>query len=576
MAVFCEFISVIIQRDSINKYFQGGWCQFIIDDQGGPMSCDGELVSVGFMNSEATQMFLDYLKDKGLQYDQSLNNASSLREVDDVVILDRFMGHHESANWIDYGDRVFNDEKHFCCWLKGSSLETLSFPNGFGKKNEARIGSIHMTPIEFNENHYFDRTENDLDIYCDFQKKHEVYLPKNISIEVYYALSKNKRNLFKIRMLALQAEKEEKENEISNDINTNENWLLVQQKKEEKIYAEVLKTLNRKKIDKNKPGEVMEALIENALNSEEGDESGLVERFWQLNCELGHFCELDNGDSWYVVVDPTKVLKLMKFEWEDHWEVNPSLVSDEEKFNIFKDRIESEIENELTDGYLYLTKQFGKFTLCAIKATPFEGLGDFDFFLTTPGTNSGLKDSGYIEHYDTGEHNFTEQELRDYFNKNYFKSIVLDNLVKTLLDEEGVEVATKEFNENIKDYIADDKNPMMFSLSIDEVINNFEDSLIEQNTVKDFEYHKVALEMNISDFQDGYVFIRHYDYFLTADWNLWEECSSFNLFNYESWMHDYYKEKGLVLFSLEKQYPPLNFKDEEIRALFDSCAKKSI
>ena len=115
---------------------------------------------------------------------------------------------------------------------------------------------------------------------------------------------------------------------------------------------------------------------------------------------------------------------------------------------------------------------------------------------------------------------------------------------------------------------------MMYSIPIDQVINNFKNSLIEQPAIKEFEYHKVVLEMNISDFQDGYVFIRHYDYFLTADWNLWEECSSFNLFNYEFLFFFYYKEKGLVLFSLDKQYPPLNYKDEEIRALFDSCAKK--
>jgi hypothetical protein len=574
MPVVCEFISVIIRRDSIDKYFQGGWCQFIIDDKGGPMCCDGELVSVGFMNSEATHLFLDYLKNKGLQYDQSLNNASTLREIDDIVILDRFMGHNESANWIDFGDRKFNDEKHFCCWLKGSSLETLNFSNGFGKGNEARIATIHTTPNEFNDNHYFSRTENDLDIYCDFEKKYEVYLPKNISIEVYYALSKNKRNLSKIRMLALQAEKKDKDNEMSNDINTNENWLLVQKNKEEKIYAEVLKTLNRKTIDKNKLGEVMEALMVNALNSEEGNDSGLVYRFWQLNCELGHFDELDNGDYWNIVVDPTKVLKLMKFEWEDYWEVDPSLVSDEEKFNIFKDKIEDEIENEVTDGYLYITKQFGEFTLRATKATPFEGLGDFDFFLTTTENNPGLKDSGYIESYDMGERNFTEQELRDYFNKNYYKSNVIDNLVKTLLDKEGVDAATKEFNENIRELIVDNKKQMMYSIPIDQVINNFKNSLIEQPAIKEFEYHKVVLEMNISDFQDGYVFIRHYDYFLTADWNLWEECSSFNLFNYESRIYDYYKEKELVLFSLDKQYPPLNYTDEEIRALFDSCAKK--
>ena len=118
------------------------------------------------------------------------------------------------------------------------------------------------------------------------------------------------------------------------------------------------------------------------------------------------------------------------------------------------------------------------------------------------------------------------------------------------------------------------KKVMMYSIPIDVIIENFKESLSEQHIDKGFEYHKTAMEMNISDFQEGHVVINHYDYFLTADYNLWEQCSSFNIFDYESGMHEYYKEKGLVLFSLNEQYPPLNYSDEEMRELYDKCVKK--
>ena len=49
MAVFCEFISVIIRRDSINKYFSGGWTRFVLELPNYSMITDGEIVNVGFM-----------------------------------------------------------------------------------------------------------------------------------------------------------------------------------------------------------------------------------------------------------------------------------------------------------------------------------------------------------------------------------------------------------------------------------------------------------------------------------------------------------------------------------------------
>ena len=88
MAVFCEFISLIILRDSIDKYFPGGWKRFVLELPNRSMSTDGEVVCVSFMNPIDVNIYLEFLKSEGLQF-----RHSGDREIDDISDLDRFMGH---------------------------------------------------------------------------------------------------------------------------------------------------------------------------------------------------------------------------------------------------------------------------------------------------------------------------------------------------------------------------------------------------------------------------------------------------------------------------------------------------
>ena len=58
--VLCEAISVVVRRDSIDKYFQGGWNKFVRKISDPTMCTDGELVRVGFMVSNHVQEFIDF------------------------------------------------------------------------------------------------------------------------------------------------------------------------------------------------------------------------------------------------------------------------------------------------------------------------------------------------------------------------------------------------------------------------------------------------------------------------------------------------------------------------------------
>ena len=64
MAVYCNSISVIIRRDSIDKYHKGGWNQFIFDLQDNLMCCDGEIVNVGFTLPGFATSYVDSLRKK--------------------------------------------------------------------------------------------------------------------------------------------------------------------------------------------------------------------------------------------------------------------------------------------------------------------------------------------------------------------------------------------------------------------------------------------------------------------------------------------------------------------------------
>jgi len=256
MAVFCEFISVIIRRDSIDKYYPGGWNSFVMFGSGGPMCCDGEIVNIGFMNPLDTSIYLDDLKDKGLQYDQSLKGSLTLREIDDVVVLDRFMGHHEKRDWLEFGDREFNGRKEFCCWLKGTSIETLAIPLGFFVKRQIiRRVSCFVTPDEFTKNYTFDRTENDLDIYLEVESKlnFECYMPMGMSIEDYYEQSESLRKKIEERIKA----RKEKIERLDKEIPANKKEENKIQTKETKFQLEeqdkTLKEFLIKKVEKKRP-----------------------------------------------------------------------------------------------------------------------------------------------------------------------------------------------------------------------------------------------------------------------------------------------------------------------------------
>ena len=415
MSVFCEFISVIIRRDSIDKYFQGGWLRFVIDAQRGPMCCDGEIVNVGFMNPNDVQKYLDYLVNKGLQYEQSSNDPSLIRIIDDIIVLDRINGYHEKANWLEYGNRKFDGEEYFCCWMKRSAVDTLAFPFIFREGNFIRKMSSSIKPSEF-KRFKFVRTENDLDIYFDSESafKAECFMPHGMSIEDYYVQLKPDRERDEAKTKAMVEEQKAKQRELDK---TQEKRLVEKKKVEHKLNEKIAKALKNKTFEKNNPMQVMEKLIEHALRTNNESDIDLIDEFWHDTGLFG-FLDFEAGDNYYASVDAHEIIRRMKFEWEHYGdeESERDEMSEEDLFNTFKNAIEYEFEGY---GARYV-KQIGKYVISAYISDLREGrFTDFMVHYNAKELDDWYKNSGKF-YFDSGDKsNYDDKILRAFFDEHY-------------------------------------------------------------------------------------------------------------------------------------------------------------
>ncbi|MDB4821612.1 hypothetical protein OAH81_01060 [Candidatus Pseudothioglobus singularis] len=562
MAVFCEFISLIILRDSIDKYFPGGWKRFVLEVPNRSMATDEEVVRVGFMNPADTNIYLEFLKGEGLQYRQSGD-----REIDDISDLDQFMGHSDDRQWLEFGDRVFNESKYFCAWKKGSLIDTIARPSDAGQM------MTNVSPEIFNERFKYLRTENGLEIYSDTKyTQRENFLPEGMSIEEHYEYYSDcrKERENRTNQVILELEKGKDDNLIEKQ--KAQDLIEAEERKvEDDLYTKIAKALKLKTVDRSDSMSVMERLIEHAIKTNNETAIDLIDEFWH-DSGFG-FLDYEAGDDLYASVDPHEVIVQMKFYWEHYVgsdEFERDEMSEEEIFNIFKGMVDREFEES---GSRYV-KKIGKYFLSAFISDPREGrFTGFQIHMSEKEINDQYKNSGDFYMGGSDEGIWDDQVLKAFYDEHFSKPHHLDNLLEALIHKEGVEAATVKFNETIKRTIADDKKPMMYSISIEQLMDDFEE-ILKENGSQSFETFKELLEMDLGDYLNGHIALRHHNYVMTADWSMFSECSSFKLF-YGDWgMNNYYRDDGLILLSLDEQYPPLNYTDDEMRELYDKCFKK--
>jgi hypothetical protein len=124
MAVFVEFISVIVRRDAIDERYTGGWGGFVEDVPNRTLCADSRLARVGFMNPADTKTYVDGLERKGLSY---LRDGKAV----DLVVVDQLRGPVVDCNWVEYGQIALNPARHVtACRMHGDDDPHVTFPEG--------------------------------------------------------------------------------------------------------------------------------------------------------------------------------------------------------------------------------------------------------------------------------------------------------------------------------------------------------------------------------------------------------------------------------------------------------------
>ena len=190
MAVLCEAISVVVRRDSIDKYFKGGWVKFQNDVPNSTMCTDGELVRVGFMSPNGVQEYVETLEKGGLQFQEKekfLGIFRKGRRENDLVVVDQHQGPTLSCDWIEFGKFPYGEEEInvSMCWLfEGERIASgihmkstrmdLHHPLGW---TIAQTRDLKFSGFEnFRSQYKFLRYENGLSVFLDKESETEVFI----------------------------------------------------------------------------------------------------------------------------------------------------------------------------------------------------------------------------------------------------------------------------------------------------------------------------------------------------------------------------------------------------------------
>jgi hypothetical protein len=124
VAVFVEFISVIVRRDAIDERYTGGWDSFVEDVPNRTLCADGSLARVGFMSPTDTKIYVDGLERKGLTY---LRDGKAV----DLVVVDELRGPMVDCDWIEYGQVALDGDRSVtACRMHGEDEPHVIFPEG--------------------------------------------------------------------------------------------------------------------------------------------------------------------------------------------------------------------------------------------------------------------------------------------------------------------------------------------------------------------------------------------------------------------------------------------------------------
>jgi hypothetical protein len=191
MAVLVEATSVIVRRDAIDNWFEGGWPHFQDIVPNRTLCTDGELARVGFMVPSDAQVFVERLQYDGLTFFDG-------EKAVDLVVVDQDAGPTTPVDWLVMDRCTIDDERTevTACYLLDGSPATpsrtgwLTAPEGWvyeGSISQRR--GLHRVD-EHDEIVLVDHRDG-IDVWRDVATGREVYTGRTQPVSAGVAASKD-------------------------------------------------------------------------------------------------------------------------------------------------------------------------------------------------------------------------------------------------------------------------------------------------------------------------------------------------------------------------------------------------
>jgi len=176
MAVLIEALSVVIRLETIIDKYPGGVDQYIEDCPNNTLCLDDDLVRVGFMTGHDLFDFIGSLERLGLKYIDD-------DEFDEIAVVDQYDGIVRPCDWLEYLNLVIfeGDLRISICKIKGSTIDSIAFPQGWSYQNSLSKKTMALNPAEIESRMTFLRREGSVDFYRDVLTGEEVFIARTVS-----------------------------------------------------------------------------------------------------------------------------------------------------------------------------------------------------------------------------------------------------------------------------------------------------------------------------------------------------------------------------------------------------------
>jgi len=187
MAILIEKTTVVVRRDSIDRYIWGGWERFSALASGYAPCSDGRLAGASFVFSDDVARFIATLEGYGFR-------SQVAGECEDIAVLHQYEGLSAPCSWLTLGRLPLEEggPEVKVCWL--DSAESPAADDLFYKSIATPLGWVYSASDSEREllialrselqRLIFKRREQDEDVYLDPDTNAEVRYPASIDMEV--------------------------------------------------------------------------------------------------------------------------------------------------------------------------------------------------------------------------------------------------------------------------------------------------------------------------------------------------------------------------------------------------------